>query len=479
MEYTKMCSVGIDIGTSTSQVVFSRLTVANKAGAFSVPSVEIADKEVIYRSPIYRTPMVDAATIDGEALRRLIAREYAACGITPDQLETGAVIITGEAARKENAAVVLEQLSGFAGDFVVETAGPDLESVIAGQGSGAQRFSQERDAAVINLDIGGGTTNAALFCGGELTACGCLDIGGRQVELSPDGRVRSISPGAQRIARAHRLHLEVGEQATVETLDALCDGMNELLEQLTGAMPATPLLDEIASPGATKFVLPAEVSIQHICFSGGVADCVYAPGRDSFAYGDIGVLLGRAIRRGRLLRTFRVIEASETIRATVIGAGSYTTSISGSTVSYAEGLFPLKNVPLLHLSAEEEAACWAGEEGALENRTRWFLSQSGAALAALALRGQRDPDYKALSRLAAAVAAVMDRVLPAGAPLILIVERDIGKALGQRLAKLLEGRRPAAALDGIHAERGTFIDLGRPVMEGMVVPVVVKTLIWG
>ena len=145
MENTRMLSAGIDIGTSTSQVIFSRLTVENTAGYFSVPAVSIIDKEVVYQSPVYRTPLIDESLIDGDALRTIIEKEYAAAGVKPEQVETGAVIITGESARKENARMVLERLSGFAGDFVVSTAGPDLESVIAGQGSGAERFSEETE----------------------------------------------------------------------------------------------------------------------------------------------------------------------------------------------------------------------------------------------------------------------------------------------------------------------------------------------
>lgn len=478
MEQTELYSVGIDVGTSTSQVIFSRLTMANRAGHFAVPSIEIVDKEVVYRSPIHRTPMLDPWTIDGEALRKLVEGEYAACGMQPGQLGTGAVIITGEAARKRNASVVLERLSGLAGDFVVETAGPDLESAIAGQGSGAQQFSRRTGSVVVNLDIGGGTTNAALFRAGELAAWGCLDIGGRQVELSEDGKIRSVSAGAQKIIQDRRLPVVAGEPADAGALEALCDGMNELLEQLTGLLPPTPLLEEIASPGSTRFAVPPDAAIQYVCFSGGVADCIYAPVVDDFAYGDIGVLLGRAVRRGRLLRNFRVMEAAETIRATVIGAGSYTTTISGSTISYAEKLFPLKNVPLLHLSQREEEACWSGEGAALLEKTRWFLTQNDTALAALVLQGRRDPEYPALRRLAETLAAAMDRALPEGAPLLLIVRRDMAKALGQRLRGLLGERRPVAVLDGICADQGTFIDLGRPVMDGMAMPVVVKTLLF-
>ena len=140
MERTQLLSVGIDIGTSTSQLVFSRLTVENKAGYFSVPSVSIIRKEVFYQSPIYRTPLLDQTRIDGEALEKILDQEYKVAGIAPGQVETGAVIITGESARKENAGMILERMSRFAGDFVVSTAGPDLEAVIAGQGCGAWQF---------------------------------------------------------------------------------------------------------------------------------------------------------------------------------------------------------------------------------------------------------------------------------------------------------------------------------------------------
>ena len=121
-----MLSVGIDIGTSTSQVIFSHLTIENTAGYFSVPSVEIVGKEIIYKSPVYRTPLLDRSLIDGAALKKILEKEYQSAGVVPAQVETGAAIITGESARKENASMVLDELSVFAGDFVVSTAGPDL-----------------------------------------------------------------------------------------------------------------------------------------------------------------------------------------------------------------------------------------------------------------------------------------------------------------------------------------------------------------
>ena len=150
-------SVGIDIGTSTTQLIFSRLTIENRASSYTVPRIDIVDKEVIYRSKIYFTPLRSATEIDAEAVKRIVREEYQAAGMTPEMLRTGAVIITGETARKENANEVLEALSDLAGDFVVATAGPDLESVLSARGAGTDALSKEKRTAIANVDIGGGT----------------------------------------------------------------------------------------------------------------------------------------------------------------------------------------------------------------------------------------------------------------------------------------------------------------------------------
>lgn len=477
MEY--MLSVGIDIGTSTSQVIFSQLAVENTAGYFSIPSVAITDKKVIYKSAVYRTPFTDEVNIDGEALRELIAKEYRAAKIPPENVQTGAVIITGEAARKENAQMVLEQLSSFAGDFVVSTAGPDLESVIAGQGSGAQQFSEKNGTAVVNLDIGGGTANAVLFLGGEVLAKGCVDIGGRQVTLDEYGRISYISPSAAKIAEQEGISLRVGEAACGEKLEILCNRMNNLLEQMLGVGAKTDLLDQVETRGAAHFSVPEGCCIQDICFSGGVAECIYHLGKERFAYGDIGVLLGEQIRRGRLFRDFRVLDPQQTISATVIGAGSYTTSVSGSTIAYTQGLFPRKNIPVLKLDGQEEQACWDGRAEILKEKIRWFLEQSDEQQMVLAMEGRKNPDYEELKILAGTILLAMDPALPPGEPIIVILHMDTAKALGQLLRQKLTGRRPVIVIDEIRAENHNFIDLGCPVMDGLVIPVVVKTLIFG
>ena len=121
-----LLSVGIDVGTTTSQLIFSRLTIENSASSFSVPKLEIADREILFESDISFTPLVDASTIDAASLREIVTAAYEKAGVRPEQVETGAVIITGETARKENASTVLQAVAEFAGDFVVATAGPEI-----------------------------------------------------------------------------------------------------------------------------------------------------------------------------------------------------------------------------------------------------------------------------------------------------------------------------------------------------------------
>lgn len=185
-------SVGIDIGTSTTQVIFSRLTFKNSAGYFAVPHIAIVDKEVVYKSGIYTTPLENRVMIDGVRVREIVAGEFQKAGYRPEDTQTGAVIITGESARKENSEIVLQELSDFAGEFVVSTAGPDLEAIIAGKGSGARQYSVEHQCRVANLDIGGGTTNLVLLTRGKSSA--------KAVWISADVSLRWVRTGRSSIS---------------------------------------------------------------------------------------------------------------------------------------------------------------------------------------------------------------------------------------------------------------------------------------
>lgn len=476
---TAILSVGIDVGTSTTQVVFSKLQMDNAGGYFSVPRVAIVDKEVVYKSEVYMTPLKTDVLIDTEALRDIVAAEFRKAGYRPEDTDSGAVIITGESARKENSDAVLKSLSDFAGDFVVSAAGPDMESLIAGKGSGAWQYSMDHHCRVANLDIGGGTTNVVLFEDGETLARGCLDIGGRLICMNPQGIITKVSPAAAVMAQAAGVSVSVGDRCDELKLTAVTRQMAAALNAYlgVGTKDIDAILRQIKTPGSSDFPVPEKV--QAVFFSGGVADLIYHESADTWAYGDIGVLLGRAIRESRLFTDFQKMEPGETIRATVVGAGTYTTTISGSTITYSGDIFPLKNIPVIKLDEELQEACFAGETEPVIRRIQWVLGQNDEEHFILAMPGKRNPGYTEMKRAAAAIRQIMDRVQPPGEPILLVIESDIAKAMGQMIRQQPDLKRQVVAIDSIHVEDGEYVDMGKPMMNGMVIPVVVKTLIFG
>lgn len=507
----ELLSVGIDLGTSTTQLIFSRLRIENMAGSYMIPRMAITKKEVCYKSEIYFTPLKDQATIDFVKVREIVEQEYARAGIHKEEIDTGAVIITGETARKENAREVAETLSGFAGDFVVATAGPDLESVISGKGAGTDVYSGEHRVTAVNLDIGGGTSNLALFSMGDTVDTGCLDVGGRLIRLDRDTlKITYIAPKLLRIIEAERLALAVGRAVDSGELGKLLSIMTAALEQSVGLRDDCKYYEMLitnhglrhGTGNRTDARTGAETTEGHhsitcISFSGGVAAILYHPKEytDDYAFGDIGIRLAAAIRQSLLFRKLTVIESAETIRATVVGAGSHTTEISGSTIDYANAEFPIKNLPVLKLTAQEEQrGCIAA---AVRTKLSWFSMEGKLSPLAIALEGERNPSFTRVREYAEELLEGLSPILAAGLTVIVVVRQDMAKVLGQTMRQRMgetqkdtagrtEGQREALhirkpaliCIDGIHLTEGDYIDIGRPAAGGSVLPVVVKTLVF-
>ena len=468
-------SVGIDIGTSTTQLIFSRLTIENQASSYTVPRINIVDKEVIYRSRIYFTPLRSPTEIDAEAVKKIVRSEYRAAGITPEELKTGAVIITAETARKENANEVLSALSDLAGDFVVATAGPDLESVLSGRGAGADVLSKEKHTTVANLDIGGGTTNIALYEKGTLRGTCCLDVGGRLIKVA-DGRISYIYPKIQALAKDNGIEIKVGDRAYPEQLYGVCRLMAaQLAQALHLAAPDGHHAGMYTNDGRA---LPPQPQIQAVTYSGGVADCIYQKMEDDvFRFGDVGVLLGKAVRADPDLNRVELCQAAETIRATVVGAGTHTTEVSGSTIRYERDKLPIKNVPILKVSQEDEESLETLKSSIIQQMPL-FAPEGKVEQIAIAFTGEKRTSFADVQALAAAVIESAKEVIQGPYPLIVVVENDIGKVLGNALNVLLEHKKDVICIDGIKTLSGDYIDIGEPIAGGQVLPVVIKTLIF-
>lgn len=458
----KIYSAGVDIGTTTTQVILSQLMVENTAGPFDPPHVEITDKQILYKSPIHFTPLC-ADEINISAVQEILSAEFRRSGYQQSDFSSGAVIITGESARKRNARETVDSLSGQMGNFVVAEAGPDLESILAGQGSGAAALSAQRNNCLLNFDIGGGTTNACLFQDGEVQEAFALDIGGRLVRLDAEGTVQYCSDRFVPLLNAYHLPIHSGKRVTFAGLCRLCEILADCFLQLAGCKP-------LESTTKALFIGHAYVpqTVDAVTFSGGVAECVYDESpienlRETARYGDIGPLLGRKIREAFLPYPNQFCESAEKIRATVIGACNFSMQVSGGTIAYDSSILPLKNLPVLQVRAESDVLVRTAEK-------KW--ARFGDAPVALALAGFPNPSYEQVKHVGKQIAELFAE---RGVPVVVVVEQDFAKALGQVLRFLLP-ERPVVCIDGIRARDGDYIDLGLPVAQ--VIPVVVKTLIF-
>ena len=443
-----LLSVGLDVGTTTTQLIVSKLTIENRASGFAVPEMDITQRSVLYKSPVYFTPLVEESLVDGWKIREIVEREYQKAGITRDTVDTGAIIITGETSRKENARTVLEALSDLAGDFVVATAGPDLESVLAAKGAGAVSYSAQTGKTVLHMDIGGGTSNLALIREGKIVRTGCLNVGGRLVKFHPDGTIFYVSPVLQGLSG-----LRVGERPAEGQLRALAELLTRTLEMAAGCRGETELLRRLSTVEAgTPWKPPKEDLV--LSFSGGVADCI----REQYSaeqFGDLGPLLGQCIRGSSLCRGTYIL-GNEPIRATVIGAGCHSAQLSGSTVFYQNVRFPIKNAAVVPVSEVSQV----GE---------LLARQEGPAIVAMV--GMASPTYREIAALADALAQ------QAPGELLMCLEQDMAKALGQALALRLPKDARILCIDRVKAEAGSYLDIGAPVEHAL--PVVVKTLVLG
>ncbi|HHU8508370.1 TPA: ethanolamine ammonia-lyase reactivating factor EutA [Escherichia coli] len=438
MNTRQLLSVGIDIGTTTTQVIFSHLELVNRAAVSQVPRYEFIKREISWQSPVFFTPVDKQGGLKEAELKTLILEQYQAAGIAPESVDSGAIIITGESAKTRNARPAVMTLSQSLGDFVVASAGPHLESVIAGHGAGAQTLSEQRLCRVLNIDIGGGTANYALFDAGKISGTACLNVGGRLLETDSQGRV----------VYAHK----PGQMIVDE-----CFGAGTDARSLTGAQA-------LMQTG----LLPVGVTPEIITLSGGVGECYRHQPADPFCFADIGPLLATALHDHPRLREMNVQFPAQTVRATVIGAGAHTLSLSGSTI-WLEGVqLPLRNLPVaIPIDETDLVSAWqqALIQLDLDPKTDAYV---------LALPASLPVRYAAVLTVINALVDFVAR-FPNPHPLLVVAGQDFGKALGMLLRPQLQ-QLPLAVIDEVIVRAGDYIDIGTPLFGGSVVPVTVKSL---
>ncbi len=461
-----LTSVGIDIGTTTTQLVISRLTLINVMPGSQVPRIEIGHKTITYLGEVHFTPFLDRERVDGQAIKEIIAKEYAQAGISPAQIDTGAVIITGETAKKENASAIIHSLAEYAGDFVVATAGPDLESVIAGRGSGAEDLSKKLHLCLANIDIGGGTTNIAYFDKGKCIGTACLNVGGRLFEVNPVTHAISyIAPPAKALLKALNLQIDSNDIVVQQMV------IKECLKVMVCAVARTLMHEPVKDIDQALIMtnsLPSK-TVDGIVFSGGVAKYIYEPGfQQWWIHGDVGPKLAEAFLDNSFFAACKLYRGSETIHSTVLGAGAHTINISGSTITISKEALPLRNIPAVYPEINSDGNySWVAPANKFNN--------SLYKTVALIIPPLADTDFKTIYNLAQRLAQELTHIN--GFPKVVIAQQDIAKVFGQTLLSLL-GPIPLVCLDGIELFLGDFLDIAKPLPHDDAVPVIVKTLVF-
>jgi ethanolamine utilization protein EutA len=471
LDNVELTSVGVDVGSSTSHLLFSRLHLQRLAQSLSSRFV-VVRRQVLHRSPILLTPFGDGGLIDAGALGAFVRDAYREAGLERDDVDTGAVILTGVALERRNARRVAELFSAEGGRFVCASAGHNLEAILAAHGSGAVRLSAEQpDQVVLHIDVGGGTSKLALVRAGAVLATAAVAAGGRLVVLSEAGEVLRAEAAAAVYACRLGLRVAPGARLDAGQRDRLAAAMAEALAAAAagGRDPDLLLTPPLESGGLRPTVLT---------FSGGVAE--YLHGRERRRFDDLAPELAEAIRSaaaaGRLPGA--AVELAEGIRATVIGASQFTVQLSGSTVHVSDGgLLPLRNLPVVDARlAGAAAADPDAVSGAVARALRRLDLAEGEAPLAVALRWDGEPRYARLRGAAAGLAAALPRSLAGGVPVVLALNADVGRSLGAILSEEFSPRARLASLDGLDLRELDYLDVGEVIRPAGVVPVVIKSL---
>ncbi|WP_341273964.1 ethanolamine ammonia-lyase reactivating factor EutA [Clostridium butyricum] len=459
--------MGVDIGTSTTEVIISKLKIKNILSPSLIKETIIEGKEIIYKSPIVFTPLLDEVTIDFGMIKGIVSSALELSKVQKEEISTGAVIITGETARKENAEEVSKNLSEYLGDFVVATAGPKLESLLAGFGSGASDMSKKLNRTIINLDIGGGTTNVSIFNCGECEQTFALDIGGRLIKFNNGGEVTYISKRIEFLKEKLGINIEKGKRAELKDLQIICERLAQSLLEIC-------CLKEISEDTERLFISEGfeHFKADYISFSGGIGEYICKDARnisiqEIMKHNDIGPILGNSISREFEDYKDKLISPKEKIRATVIGAGNHSLTISGSTIAFDKSVLPLKNIPIIKPFEKEENLHEICAQGMKK------LEMYEETRVAISLIGPKSPSYEEIKVMGNEIINFFSKV---NGPIIVILENDFAKALGQIISLSLKEKREVICIDKICAKNGDYVDIGLPI--GDAIPVVIKTLIY-
>ena len=471
----ELTTVGVDIGSSTSHLMFARVHLQRLSEALSSRFV-VVNREILWRSAILLTPYRSGNWIDAEQLKRFVSDAYRDAGLTSDEVQSGAVILTGETLKRRNARAIADLFAEESGKFVCASAGHNMEAVMAAHGSGAVAYSRREHKTVLNVDIGGGTTKLALVHGGQVLANAAVAVGGRLVAFGEDGELTRIEQPALKIAKAAGVALEPGGKLDATERGKLTQTMADVLVSAILLRPWHDLGEDLALTAP----LPEGTKVDVVTFSGGVAEYIYQ--REKGDYNDLGSALAaklvESLKDKRI--PYPVYDPGQGIRATVIGASQYSVQVSGNTILIAgKESLPLRNIPVVHLPSHfENDIVPANLARDIRHALESFDLVEGEGLAALAFRWSGDPLHARLHALAQGICMGFPKTIAARAPLILLMDGDIARTLGEILRRELGVEGDIISIDSVQLRQFDFVDIGELSEPTHVVPLVIKSLLF-
>ena len=468
-------SVGIDVGTSTSHMVFSKLHLVKQMSRSS-KKFEIVNRKILYRGKIYLTPLIDKETINFEELSKIFQKEFENAKITKEDIDTGAVIVTGETAKKKNAEKIVSLLAAEAGKFVAATAGPNFESVIAAMGSGAVTQAKKLKKTIMNIDTGGGTSNIAVISpDGDIIDTACINVGGRLlVTKGSENIVERIEDAAQIVADDLGIKVEVGKPISMEDKEQIARG---LVKALIEVITKEENISKVAMKIMMTPLLTFDGKVDLYSFSGGVAEYLY--GKTNDFYDDIGKEVAREIKKQSQKAKIKLHEPLELIRATVIGAGQYSLQVSGATTLVTDdNEFPIRNIPVVVPYLPQESPTEEDIKYAIDMAYRRIDMVEGEAPVALSFHKTIGLSYERLKSFAKGIVSAVPTIVKKEMPLILVFNDDIGNSVGNVMKRETNLKTNIISIDELGLREGDYIDIGEPMANKQVVPVVIKTLIF-
>lgn len=471
-----LTSVGIDVGTATSQIIFSQLVLRRLGRELSSRFV-VTERRILYLSPVHFTPYTPGRErIDDQALGRLVDAAYREAGLSPRDIDTGAIILTGEAIRRDNARAIADLFASQRGKFVCATAGHNFEALLAAHGSGAVAYSAEKECRVLNIDIGGGTTKLAATERGRVLGTAAFHVGGRLVAIDGAGTITVLEPGGQELARQCGLDWGLGKKVAEAELERLAEHMAQAVLSLAQGEKTAAEFERLWLTAP----LDGLKNYDAVIFSGGVGEYVY--GKEVRSFGDMGARLGQALRRhlGQGGLCWPLVPARECIRATVMGAAQHTVQVSGNTIHCSdESLLPRKSLQVLRPNLELDGALSSAEIAeAIRQHFRSFDLVEGEAEVALVFRWQGPPTAARIGAFCRGLIGALPNTVSKRQPIYLVFDHDMAGLVGTILRNDFAIENALLCLDGIALRDFDFIDLGKILEPSGTVPVTIKSLVF-